>query len=248
MIYIGTSGWQYEDWRDVFYPVDLPKKDWLAFYAQNFNTLEVNATFYHLMKKTTFENWRRVCGSNFAFSIKGSRFITHIKRLKDCRENLKKFFVNMKGLSAPAIILWQLPPSLRPDIDRLDRFISWLPRDYRYAFEFRHSGWFRPSVFSSILQSIEEKGTVVVQDRKEWGQVNEKQMEQLIKGRFLYLRFHGPGLLYSSDYSLKELRVWSEKIREWRQKNHKLDIYAYFNNDISGYAVKNGRELKKLLS
>ncbi|MBI5465335.1 DUF72 domain-containing protein, partial [Candidatus Gottesmanbacteria bacterium] len=133
-IYIGTSGWQYKHWKSVFYPPDLSQKDWLLYYAKYFDTVEVNVTFYHQMKPTTFQKWRETVGPNFIFSIKGSRFITHIKRLKDCQEAVERFF------SAPRaplnVILWQLPPGMVFDELRLKKFLALLPQGFRHAFEF----------------------------------------------------------------------------------------------------------------
>lgn len=242
-IFIGTSGWQYAHWRGSFYPEDLPSSRWLAYYARFFNTVEVNSSFYHQTRGSTFQKWQEQVAKDFVFAVKGHRFITHIKRLHEVGEAVKLYFhhVNMLtcGDKTPHVILWQLPPSLKKDAGRLTAFLEFLPKRFRHAFEFRNETWIDEEVFS-ILEESDRECTAVLQDWKEW--------PRFIKpiGHFVYIRFHGRKKLYASNYSDKELSEWAEKISHWRQRG--LDIYAYFNNDSRGYAVPNARKLTEQIN
>lgn len=240
-IFIGTSGFFYPHWREVFYPSDLPQKDWLKYYSQYFKTVEINSSFYHLPKKSTFEKWGKEAGSparqlagNFVFSIKGWRWITHIKRLKNCQEEIKKFFEALTGLTPNLknIILWQLPPGMVFDEVRLKNFLVTLPPELRHAFEFRNASWLNNRVFDLLRQN---KAAVVIQDFPEWPITEE------LTANFVYLRFHGRTSLYSSCYTGRQLVSWAGKIKEWQKRC--LDIYVYFNNDALGHAVKNAQSL-----
>jgi len=250
-VFIGTSGFSYSHWKGVFYPQNLPQKDWFEFYCQNFSTVEINSSFYHLSKKTTFEKWRREAGSNFVFSVKGWRWITHIKKLKNCQEEVRKFFEGANGLKAKSlklksknynlnlknkdIILWQLPPNLAFDELRLKKFLELLPGNWHYAFELRHQSWGNEKTWEILRQY---NAAVVFQDYPEWPIFEE------ITADFVYLRFHGKTNLYSSCYTKEELKEWAEKIKIWLGQG--LDVYAYFNNDAMGWAVENAKTLKIL--
>lgn len=243
--YIGTSGWQYRHWRGNFYLSDLPQKDWLRFYSERFNTVEVNSSFYRQTKASTFKKWKSEVPDGFTFSVKGNRFITHIKRLKDCNKPLEVFFENAKVLidksktvGSKHVILWQLPPSLKKDVERLRKFIELLPKDFRHAFEFRHKSWDRESVCKA-LDSGKNEVSLVLQDWKDWPVYEENF------GAFVYLRFHGRDQLYTSGYSDEELEKWSQKMQKWI--NEGFDVYSYFNNDALGYAVPNALKLKEMI-
>jgi len=242
-ILVGTSGYNYRHWwNGVFYPSTLPQKGWLEFYSQFFDTVELNVSFYRLPNRKTFEGWYQRTPGYFLFSVKGSRFITHIKRLKDCREPLEAFFDHAQGLRKKlSVMLWQLPPKFTKNLERLQEFCSLL-RDIsasnpvRQVFEFRDKSWFCPELYwllnehnfclclahSSILPSVE-----------------------MTTADFVYIRFHGGESLYGSNYSEGELRDWSKRIGEWLKED--LDVYSYFNNDAFGFAVKNASALKELL-
>ncbi len=242
-IYIGTSGWQYRHWREVFYPEKLPRKDWLRHYSEHFETVEINSSFYQQTKASTFEKWISETPTNFVFSIKGNRYITHIKRLKDCREPVGRFFKNVNVLAAErpevkCVILWQLPPSLKKDLDRFTAFLSLLPENFRHAFEFRHRSWTKEIAKENLGREGKEVAAVL-QDWKDWPCFNEPI------GDFVYIRLHGREKLYSSGYSEEELEEWAGKVQEWGGRG--LDVYVYFNNDALGYAVKNALFLKTLL-
>jgi len=253
MFLVGTSGWVYYHWQGVFYPEDLPQKEWLKFYAQHFKTVEINATFYHSMKPETFLNWRKMVGENFVFSVKASRFITHIKRLKDCKDEVERFFEGANQLKStfqvsprqrrgPStwkvnnknIILWQLPPRFQVDIDRLSEFLKLMPKNWRVAFEFRNPTWLNVKIYE-LLKKF--NAAIVFHDFPGWPTTEE------ITADFVYLRFHGSKQLYASNYSNKELEKWAEKMRQWGKEG--IDVYAYFNNDAMGYAIKNAKTLEE---
>jgi uncharacterized protein YecE (DUF72 family) len=237
-VFIGTSGFSYPHWRGVFYPENLPPKGWFSYYVKNFNTVELNVSFYRLPLKEVFENWRKKAGGDFVFAIKGWRMISHIKKLKNCQEEIEKFLGALGGLGrlGKNIILWQLPPSLGFDRGRLGNFLAILPKDWRYAFEFRHQSWGRKETWEILRK---HQSAVVFQDYPEWPIFEE------VTASFVYLRFHGKESLYSSCYTEKELKSWAEKIKKWQKQG--LDVYAYFNNDALGYAIKNAKALERLV-
>ncbi|MBI4100729.1 DUF72 domain-containing protein [Candidatus Microgenomates bacterium] len=234
-ILIGTSGFTYQHWREVFYPQNLPQRDWLKFYAQRFPIVEINASFYHQILKKTYQNWVKITPENFIFAVKGSRFITHIKRLKDCREPIERFFSQASGLGAKlGPILWQLPPQWGFNEQRLAEFLDILPKA-RCAFEFRDRSWFNDKVYTLLKK---HNCALVIQDSSRWPSTEE------ITADFTYLRFHGRDSLYGSCYNKRVLRSLAEKINSWHKK---IDVYGFFNNDVYGYAVKNAQELTALI-
>lgn len=238
--FVGTSGFSYLHWKGVFYPKGLPQRKWFEYYCQYFKTVELNVSFYRLPRKEVFAGWRRRAGppaGGFVFSVKGSRFITHIKKLKNCQEPVKRFFEAASGLSGGSanVILWQLPPRFKANPERLIKFLKILPKNWHHAFEFRNSTWLTVKVYE-LLQKY--NAAVVFQDSPGWPITEE------ITADFVYLRFHGKINLYSSCYTEKELREWAEKIKKWTKTG--LDVYAYFNNDALGYAIENAQTLKKL--
>lgn len=235
-IFVGTSGFSYPHWQGVFYPQNLKQKDWLRYYSEHFDTVEINATFYHQMKPQTFRNWRKIVGPAFIFSIKGSRLITHVKRLRDCQESLENLMEGVKALAKPPsldVILFQLPPHWQANPARLKEFIGILPKDFRFAFEFRDKSWLSKEIYK-ILKAA--NCALVIQDSPYW------PTKEIITSDFTYLRFHGSKRLYSSSYSDRELKIWAKKIKKWRKSG--LDVYAYFNNDALGYAIENAKTLK----
>lgn len=236
--FIGTSGWNYPHWAGgVFYPEGLSQSRWLDYYTQFFNSVELNVTFYRLVKKETFGNWRKTTPKDFYFVAKGSRFITHIKRLKAPKESLGMLFDNVSGLKEKlAAILWQLPPGFRADLRRLEGFLKLLKkRKARQAFEFRHESWFNKEVYSLLR---EYNACLCIAHSGRFPCVRE------VTADFLYLRFHGGSpILYSANYSDKELKEWADFAKRHKSK----DIFAFFNNDACGYAVKNALKFKELL-
>jgi uncharacterized protein YecE (DUF72 family) len=242
MILIGTSGFSYDHWSDgVFYPPKLAKTKWLSFYAEHFPVIELNVTFYRLPKAETFAGWYDRSPEKFQFVLKGSRYITHIKRLKDVEESVKMFFDHAAGLKEKfTVALWQLPPSMHLDVDRLDGFLKQLKKykKVRHAFEFRHESWWCDEAFDLL---------------KKYGMAFShadylKNPSQDIPDDmpFHYVRFHGIGAeKYSGDYPNKMLDDWAKKLRRW--KKMKKDAYLFFNNDSFGFAVKNAKELRGML-
>ncbi|MFQ5882750.1 MAG: DUF72 domain-containing protein [Candidatus Methylomirabilales bacterium] len=234
--YIGTSGWSYPHWRGVFYPRTLPGEAWLNHYVTFFETVELNNTFYQLPETATFRQWYREAPERFVFAVKGSRFITHMKKLQETREASRRFLRRVAILNDKlGPVLFQLPPRFRCNPERLASFTDRLPTRYRYAFEFRDATWFVPEVYVTL----KTRGLAFC-----IFSLKDLPCPEVITASFVYLRFHGPGAKYGGKYSEEELRVWAGRIRAWLKKG--LDVYAYFNNDERGYAVANAVRLREL--
>ena len=233
-IRVGTSGWHYDDWRGPFYPEKLPKTKWFEHYARHFDTVEINNTFYQLPKEQTFKNWHNQAPDNFLFTVKANRYITHIKRLKDAEEPLERFLGRaslLKDNLGP--ILYQLPPSLHKNLDRLGTFIQLLPRDRTAVFEFRHESWFSEDVYELLR---EFSAALCIHD------MPGVATPRMVTSDVIYIRFHGSTGKYEGDYPESTLRDWAG----WLKKHIKgiRSVYAYFNNDIHGYAVRNAKTLR----
>jgi uncharacterized protein YecE (DUF72 family) len=236
-IRIGTSGWHYSHWSGPFYPVDLPKNKWLEFYAQHFNTVEINNTFYHQPKPQTFKNWQKQAPKDFLFTVKANRFITHIKKLKDVEEPLERFFAGAELLKKNlGPILYQLPPSLHKDLGRLRDFLQLLPKRRIAIFEFRHKSWFSDDTYMLL-----DKFSVGFCTHDLVGVPTPR----IITGGLIYIRFHGPTGRYQGNYTKAMLKDWADWIKEHVKKVN--SVYAYFNNDVSGHAINNTKTLKELL-
>lgn len=234
---IGTSGWHYDHWRERFYPPDLPKSRWLEFYARHFGTLEINSSFYHLPTESAFARWRDSSPADFVFAVKVSRFITHIKKLADCEEALQTFLLRAQGLGEKlGPLLYQLPPAMGRDDERLKAFIGLLPDGFRHVFEFRNDSWFVPEIYG-ILQ--ERNLALCIYD------MGSRPSPCEITADFSYIRFHGSASRRGC-YSDAELGRWAERIS--RMGAQTKAVYVYFNNDAQGFALKNARRLAELLS
>lgn len=236
-IYIGTSGYSYPHWQGIFYPKNLPQAKWLEYYAKYFGTVELNVTFYRLPQKAAFDNWYQRVPENFVFVCKGSRYITHIKKLKGVKRATKLFFQRVELLKEKnGLILWQLPPSFKIDLQKLEDFLKIL-QDYklRNAIEFRHPSWFKDQTYKLLGKY---KVALCVADSDRYPRAEEVTTD------FVYFRFHGGKSLYASNYSLRELKSWAIKIKKWQKQG--LDVYVYFNNDARGYAVKNAKTLIRM--
>jgi uncharacterized protein YecE (DUF72 family) len=232
--YVGTSGWHYNDWRGRFYPPKLPKAQWLEFYARHFTTLELNNTFYRLPKDTVFQKWYDTSPGGFVFSVKVSRFITHIKRLQDCEDEVNKFMSRatlLKEKLGP--LLYQLPPGLHRDDERLINFLSILPRELKHVIEFRHESWLNEEVFE-ILRRYHAGFCVF--------DMPKLTSPLIATADFAYIRFHGSGSLYSSCYGDEELADWAKEISEMAKDPEA--VYIYFNNDVQGFALKNAEMIR----
>ncbi|MBC7254418.1 MAG: DUF72 domain-containing protein [Actinobacteria bacterium] len=236
-IRVGTSGWHYPHWRGVFYPRRLPARDWLEFYSRHFDTVEINNSFYRLPSRETFTAWREKVPDGFLFAVKASRFITHVKRLRDPHDALANFFHNMDGLEEKAgPVLFQLPPRWKADPERLRVFVRSLPSGRRYVFEFRDPSWFVPEVYGVL----EEGGCALCAASSPV--FPEARVET---ADFAFLRFHGGKVLYGSKYSPEELEEWAAYARSLLEEGK--DVYAYFNNDAHGYAVEDAHSFLELV-
>ncbi len=238
---IGTSGWTYASWRGVLYGKGLPQGRWLERYAEAFDTVELNATFYRLPTGEQFASWRSRTPSRFAFAVKGSRLITHIKRLNGVEEDVETFLSRVRQLGhKAAVTLWQLPPSLERDDERLGSFLRLLPRARarRQAVEFRHQSWY----VSEVYALLERRGVgLVLPDSARREAMTAPEIHQTAP--FMYLRFHcGRGS--RGEYTEAQLKAWAKRIAAWRRER---DVYVFFNNDWEGFAVRNALRLKDLL-
>jgi len=231
---VGTSGWVYNHWRGVFYPYDLPQYKWFEYYTKFFNAVELNVTFYRSIKKEVFKNWFKRSPEDFYFVVKGSRFITHIKKLKG-KDTLETFFDSCSELKYKlAGILWQLPPGFKKDLLRLEAFLENLKKfKMRNIFEFRNKTWFTKETYDLLRN---HNACLCIADSSLWPKKKE------ITADFIYLRFHGRDGIYSANYSDKELKEWAEFAL-----SIKRDIFAFFNNDAFGFAVKNALKFKQFL-
>ena len=234
-IRIGTSGWNYPHWKDVFYPKDLPRGKWLEFYSKHFDTVELNATFYRLPSEKTFQNWYKRTPSEFIWSVKASKFITHTKRLKDVQDALIRFYNSISPLKEKCgPILFQLPPSLNFEKDLLEDFCKLLDPSYRYTLEVRHKSWIDDKVFETL-----KKYNIAFCISDSAGRY---PYYEAVTSAFVYLRLHGSRKLYASEYSDEEIAAWAKKILKWER-----DAYIYFDNDFNAYAIKNAKQLKEVL-
>lgn len=244
-IYIGTSGWSYDSWVEKFYPKEISKKKWLSYYSQYFNTVEINSSFYHLPKPETFKNWFENTPVGFKFSVKVSKYITHTKKLLDCKEPLGNLFEAASWLKEKLkIFLFQLPPNLKKDYPRIKNFFDLLFElkkynefsKYKCVFEFRNESWF----CNEIYDLLNEYGVgCVISNSRVFPAHN------IITGKFCYIRMHGSTSLYSSKYSDDELREVAEM--SVKNINDNVPTYIYFNNDMYGYAIENAISLKEMI-
>jgi len=235
---IGCSGFLYESWKGAFYPEDLPHRRWLSFYMEKFNTVELNVTFYRLLKKEAFERWYKETNSDFIFCLKGSRFITHVKKLKDVELPLSTFFnATAPLLEKLGVILWQLPPNLKLNLRNLEDFIENLKRyPVRHAFEFRHKSWLTKKVINLLSAS---NIAICMADWPDF--INELP----VTADFVYIRRHGEGGNYATYYTTEQLKNDAKRIKEYLKQGK--DVYYYLNNDAFAHAPKNGLELKAIL-
>jgi uncharacterized protein YecE (DUF72 family) len=236
---IGCSGWNYNHWRNgVFYPPRLPPARWLDYYARHFDTVEINNTFYRLPTVKAVEGWAEGSPPGFVFAVKASRYLTHIKRLTDLGAGVERFYERIDPLiGSPKLgpILWQLPATFRRNDDRLGSALGALPPG-RHCFEFRHESWFADDVYT-LLQAHEV--ALVIGDHPQ----RPFQAHELTAG-WTFVRFHSGSRGARGNYSKSELEDWARRFEQWREQ---VEIYAYFNNDWEGFAVKNGLWLKRRL-
>ncbi len=234
-IRIGTSGWNYPHWQGPFYPEKFPRTKWLDFYVTQFSTVEANTTFYHLPRPATVENWRDRTPKNFLWTVKASRYITHIKKLRDPHDSLERFYDVVERFEEKlGPILFQIPPMLKYHEAVFDAFCRELHPGHRYALEVRHPDWVR----DEVLQSLREHGIAFCIAET----AGRFPYAEALTADFVYIRLHGSQTLYGSDYTEEELQGWAAKIRKWKR-----DAYVYFDNDANAYAAKNAMRLKEIL-
>jgi uncharacterized protein YecE (DUF72 family) len=235
--FIGTSGWHYPHWRGAFYPADLPAHDWLAFYAREFNAVEVNASFYRLPTLATVRAWCAAVPGHFRFALKASRYITHMKKLRAPHTSLRAFLAVAQALGNKCgSLLFQLPPHWRCNPERLAAFLKALPKNRECAFELRDPSWHNPEVYA-LLRRYNAAFCIY--------ELAGFESPQVITADFAYIRLHGPAAYaYGGSYSDNALEVWAERIRDWKKLRR---VYAYFDNDEAGHAVRNALALRTLL-
>jgi uncharacterized protein YecE (DUF72 family) len=236
---VGCSGWNYPHWRERVYPKGLPARRWLEHYATLFDTVEINNTFYRLPTRAAVEGWVEHSPPGFVLAVKASRYLTHVKRLTDLDQGLARFYERIEPLvRTPKLgpVLWQLPPTFRRDDERLAGALDRLPAG-RHAFEFRHASWFVPETYDLLRAA---GAALVIGDRPE---VHPFQPLELTAD-FTFVRFHAGTRGRRGNYSESELETWAERIERWRRR---VDVYAYFNNDWEGFAVRNGLWLRRRL-
>lgn len=234
---IGCSGWQYAHWRGDFYPEPLAVGQWLDHYASRFDTVELNNPFYRLPERATAERWASLVPDDFVFAWKASRFLTHMKKLKEPKEPLERMFDRATGLGCKlGPILFQLPPRWAHDQARLDAFLSALPAGRRYAIELRDPTWYSEPTY----RALDERGVAMCLHDMVGSASPRREV-----GPFLYLRFHGTDAKYAGGYPASTLRTWARWIHERAARG--IDAYVYFNNDAGGHAPRDAARLREFV-
>ena len=236
-IHIGTSGWHYAHWRGPFYPKALAPNGFLKYYLTIFHTVEINNSFYQLPQEKTLVQWRDAVPEGFVFAAKASRFITHMKKLKDPEKILPAFLDRMKNLENNlGPILFQLPPYWKLNPERLGFFLEKLPKNYRYSFEFRDSSWFQDAIYQALA---DHGAAFCIYD------LDGKLSPREVTADFVYIRLHGPEGPYQGQYSPRALSEWARLFSGWVQQGK--EVYCYFDNDEKGYAARDALRLKKMV-
>jgi len=234
---IGCSGWQYKHWREIFYPKGLAQTRWFAFYAEHFDTVEINSSFYHLPKASTFEKWRAQAQDGFVYAVKANRFITQAKKLLDCEEPLERMMSSVRHLGDRlGPILYQLPPSLKLDVGRLEAFLKLIPKDLTNVFEFRNKSWYVPETYA-LLDRF--GASLCLHDMR------GSATERVAVGPATYIRFHGGKGKYWGRYSDEGLLSWTDWIVD--QARSGRAVWCYFNNDMFGHALDDAQTLRSMI-
>jgi uncharacterized protein YecE (DUF72 family) len=236
-IHVGTSGWVYKDWCGVFYPHKLPAAERLSFYAREFDVVEINATHYRLASPNMVEGWNRIVPPGFRMVAKGSQFITHRLKLRNCEQAVERFFAPLSALRSLSCVLWQFPQVMPRDLGRIDAFCALLPRHVRHALEFRDPAWWSDDVFALLEKH-----------RMAFCAVSHPALppDVVPTTDFLYVRFHGLGeKLYDYDYSPQQLAGWAARLRPHLRQR---ELYAFFNNDWHCQAIRNAKSFRQLLA
>lgn len=234
---IGTSGWVYRHWRGVFYPRQLRPTEWLPYYVREFDTVEINNSFYRLPDATAFDAWRTQAPTDFLYAVKASRYLTHLKKLTAPEAPLQRFFQRVRYLRHTlGPVLYQLPPRWQVNLSRFEAFLAALPPGYRHVVEFRDASWPIEATFR-LLERYQVAHCI--------HDMQPLQVPLRLTTSLVYLRFHGAPA-HGGDYSDTALEAWARRMARWRHQ--RCDIFAYFNNDGGGYAVANARTLRTLLA
>lgn len=234
---IGCSGWEYMHWRGTFYPEEVPQARWLEYYAASFDTVEVNNSFYRLPEASTFEAWRNRVPRRFLFAVKASRFLTHMKKLKEPAEPLARLIERTAALGTRlGPILYQLPPRWAINLERLDTFLAALPGRLRHVVEFRDPSWYDERVYHALAA---RRVALCLHD------MAGSASPRLAVGPFLYLRFHGTGPRYGGGYPDWMLREWAGWLAPHIARGAR--VYAYFNNDVGGHAPRDAARLRAFM-
>lgn len=237
-IWIGTSGWQYDHWIGPVYPPTMRQNEYLSHYARALESVEVNATFYGLPSAKRVAGWLDVTPPDFLFAVKASRYITHMKKLKDPAESVGRFFAAIEPLKdRPGPVLFQLPPHWRVNAKRLETFLATLPAGRHYAFEFRDESWHCSEIFETLAR---HNAAFCIFD------LEGNQTPAQVTADFVYIRLHGPDGAYRGSYDENALTAWARRIVGWRDTG--LDCYCYFDNDEAGYAFANAVRLREMLA
>ena len=236
-IRIGTSGWEYPHWVGSFYPRDLARDRRLEFYADRFDTVELNNSFYRLPDAEVFARWARRVPDHFAFAVKASRYLTHLRRLREPDEPLRRLWGRAERLGIQlGPMLYQLPPRWRPNHDRLAAFLASVPQGRPQAIEIRDRRWYGPQLAGTL---IEAGVALCIHDMPESTPAPERV------GPFVYARFHGAGERYGGAYSTQRLTAWAGRMAGWSEQG--WPVWAHFNNDIGGHAIRDAERLRSLL-
>jgi uncharacterized protein YecE (DUF72 family) len=236
--YVGTSGWSYKVWNKTFYPRDVPRSRQLEYYSTQFPSVEINATFYRLPSEGMIQDWRNKVPDRFVYAVKGSRFITHLKKLARLEpEHLRNFFGRMRPMQPLiGVVLWQLPGMLHKDARRLQTFLRKLPRKYRHAVEFRHPSWLDAETFDVLREHRAAHVSV---------SSLAMPMNLTVTSDVVYVRFHGLKDGAAHDYTDAELKPWAKFARAEAEKRR--TVFMYFNNDVNTRAPENARRMIQLL-
>jgi len=236
-VYIGTSGWHYKHWKGPFYPADLPASKMLDYYSRHFDTVEVNNTFYKLPTEAAFAAWREGTPAGFLFALKGSRFLTHMKKLKDPQEGIARFMERAVVLGKKlGPILFQFPPWWEVNVERLETFLEALPAGHRFGFELRNPSWHTAEIYR-LLRRYHAAFCA-------WELAGARSPLE-VTADWTYVRLHGPGAAYQGSYDTAALAAWSARIRGWRRSLRA--VYVFFDNDQGANAVHNAAALGNAL-
>ena len=235
-IHIGTSGWHYKHWKGTFYPADIKEKDQLAEYLKTFSTVELNNSFYRLPEPETFSHWAAAAPNGFIFAVKASRYITHMKKLKDTTEAVETMLRHADKLKEKlGPVIFQLPPGWKVNTERFAYFLSHLPKGYLYVFEFRNPTWYCEEIYE-LLHNYKCAFCIY--------ELDHHLTPLQVTADFVYIRLHGPDAKYQGSYSQAQLTHWATLCRQWMKEGK--DVFIYFDNDQNGYAAFNAKALAKI--